>query len=283
APTPAQICTMLEEAAAAGINCLDTARSYEGSEQALGNALEETGLREHFLIVTKTSTRIPVNLSDSESLAAIRQSLEQSLRHLRCERPPVVLLHRDGNAAHLAALATCRAAGLAQLCGVSLTNPASAGNFLLHPHLGAIQAPVNALDTRFNAITRAAGDRGSLVFARSCYLQGLLLMTDEATPPHLLGVKPARDFLRQLADQQSLSLSELLLRAMLSRNDINSVVVGMENLDQLRDNLRIFSTPPLPTDIIRKIEGHRADFPAWLVDPFQWDSHKADGIESRAE
>jgi aryl-alcohol dehydrogenase-like predicted oxidoreductase len=45
-----EICAMLKEAASAGINCLDTAAGYGSSEEVIGRALAETGLKDFFFV-----------------------------------------------------------------------------------------------------------------------------------------------------------------------------------------------------------------------------------------
>jgi len=266
---------MLEIAAAAGINVLDTARAYGDSEKTIGLALAEAGLRDHFHIVTKTSASLATDLPLAEARKAIRESVETSLRLLRVDRLPAVLLHRDVNPAHLDALAELRETGLIARSGVSLGNAVNAARLLPHPFLEAIQAPVNVLDPRFRDATHGVHARGGLVFARSCYLQGLLLMDDTVTPPHLLIIKPARDFFRKLAEKQGIELSTLFLRAMLDRPDIDSVVVGMENRSQLEGNIRIFQSPPLPAELLAEIAEFSPDLPEWLIDPPQWSAHAA--------
>lgn len=273
APGFGEVCRMLEEAAAAGVNCLDTARAYGDSEQIVGRALSETGLHDHFTVVTKINNLIPPDLPPAEAKSAISESLDVSRGHLRRDCLPLVLLHRDTSPHYLDVLAEFREVGRLAACGVSFSIPGNVPELISHPALAAIQIPVNAIDARFIPAAQNVSGRDGLVFARSCYLQGLLLMEDESTQPHLLAIKPARDFLRQLARENAIPLPELLLRAMLSRPDITSVVVGMENQAQLRENLRIFQAPPLPPSLLSELENYPTDGPAWLADPAQWPAH----------
>lgn len=270
APSPKEVQAMLETAAAAGVNCLDTARGYGDSEKVLGEALAATRLQEHFQVATKIDPTLPADLPWAEAKRALRESMITSRALLRCERLSIVLLHRDTCPAYLEILAELRDEGLMDLCGVSVVTPAHAERLLPSANLDAIQAPINVLDARFAGAAETVSGRGGLVFARSCYLQGLLLLDDEATPAHLLAVKPARDFFRGLAARHGLTLPELLLRAMLGRAEISSVVVGMENLTQLRNNLHIFQSPPLPAEIREEIRVYSPSLPSWLIDPPQW-------------
>ena len=265
-----EICAMLEDAASAGINCLDTAAGYGSSEEVLGRALAETGLKDFFFVVTKVGEKIPAEFSLTEARKSICESVENSLRRLQTDSLPLVMLHRDGNPAHLEALMSCRERGLIQRCGVSLMYPDNARHFLSDPALDAIQAPANVIDNRFREIISTAYARGVLTFSRSTYLQGLLLMDDSSTPAHLRPVTPDREFFSRIARELSLSLSALLLLAMLSRSELDSLVVGMETRKQLQENIAILQSPPLPIEILEKISAFAPTVPDWLIDPAQW-------------
>lgn len=272
-PEFSEVCAMLEEAASAGVNGLDTALAYGDSEKVLGRALKETGLRDHFFVVTKTDGTLSPDLPLTEATRAIRAGVEQSLERLQMDHLPMVLLHRDTAPLHLDALAACREEGLIEACGVSVASVENARKLLPHPDLAAVQVPMNVLDHRFCAFARSVRLRRGRVFVRSCYLQGLLLMADEVTPPHLRVVESTRTILRRLAESAGLPLPELLLRAMLQRDEVDSVVVGVENLAQLRENLRIFQAGPLPAGVTERLALVDRNVPDWVVDPAQWPEH----------
>ena len=265
-----EICAMLEEAASAGINCLDTAAGYGSSEEVIGRALAETGLKDFFFVVTKVGDKIPARLSLTEARKSICESVENSLRRLQADSLPLVMLHRDGNPAHLEALMSCHERGLIERCGVSLMHPDNAQHFLSDPALDAIQVPASVIDNRFREIISTAHARRVLTFSRSTYLQGLLLMDDDSTPAHLRPITPDREFFCRMARELSLSLPALLLQAMLSRSELDSLVVGIETRKQLQENIAILQSPPLPAEILEKIGAFAPTVPDWLMDPAQW-------------
>ena len=57
-----------------GVNFIDTGRSYKASENKIGNALSEYGLRKHFFLATKSLSRRQKELTDdiNESLMSLR-------------------------------------------------------------------------------------------------------------------------------------------------------------------------------------------------------------------
>lgn len=274
APSFPEVCAMLEAAAEGGINCLDTAHAYGNSEEILGRALEETGLKDHYFVVTKIDSKISAELAPEEARSAVRKSLEESLRRLRLDVLPLVLLHRDEFPSQLDALEWARELGLTKRCGVSLGLPENAPSFLSHPALAAIQAPVNVLDHRFDEAIRTAKSRNAFVFARSTYLQGLLLMDDASTPPHLRGIREERAIFHKMAADLGITPSALLLKAALQRDELDAVVFGVETITQLRENLAIFHSDPLPEEILKAINAHRYSGPDWLIHPAFWPAHK---------
>lgn len=94
-PDDAAVIALLEEARALGINLLDTAPAYGRSEERLGRLLP--GKREDWVIVTKAGETFEDGASRFDfSAAAIRASVEASLRRLRMDYVDAVLLHSDG-------------------------------------------------------------------------------------------------------------------------------------------------------------------------------------------
>lgn len=94
-PDDKSVVTLLETARELGINLLDTAPAYGLSEQRLG--LLRPGRREDWVIVSKAGEYFENGASRFDfSPAAIRNSVENSLRLLRTDYLDAVLLHSDG-------------------------------------------------------------------------------------------------------------------------------------------------------------------------------------------
>lgn len=87
---------LLTLAADLGINLVDTAPSYGSSEERLGQLLP--GPRERWVLCTKVGEDFAAGISRHDfSPAAVRESVERSLRRLRTDRLDLVLIHSDGN------------------------------------------------------------------------------------------------------------------------------------------------------------------------------------------
>lgn len=175
--TPAdEVARILSAARAAGIDTIDTAPLYGGSESALGLA-GVSGFR----IVTKTVKRDP-GLSDAENEARLRAAFAASLEKMRIASCHALMFHeaRDllspcGPRLWSAAMELA-GRGLAERVGVSVYDPASLELVLDKFEVGIVQVPVNILDQRFLPMLPELKARGVEVHSRSAFLQGLLLM-----------------------------------------------------------------------------------------------------------
>src|ERR1700683_5738042 len=74
-----------------GLNLLDTASSYPGSEAFIGQHLGHR--RNDFILVSKCGPRVSGIQGDAWSPGLIGQTIDQSLRRLRTDRLDVMLLH----------------------------------------------------------------------------------------------------------------------------------------------------------------------------------------------
>jgi aryl-alcohol dehydrogenase-like predicted oxidoreductase len=74
-----------------GVNVIDTAASYEGSEEMIAQAI---GHRRHeFVLISKCGTSLSDIDAPSWSPDLIRKTVDRSLRRLRTDRLDVMLLH----------------------------------------------------------------------------------------------------------------------------------------------------------------------------------------------
>ena len=156
--------------------------------------LERLGLRDAMTVVSKVPP-IPDG-TDAEAERFIERSLRESLRRLRLGRLAVCLLHREEDLRHLPLLEKMVGRGLTDGVGVSLDS----NRFLAEAAaVRYLQLPCNLLDRRFDAFWPVAMQKKIHVFARSVYLQGLLLMPEARIRPNLSAVIPARRGLEAVA------------------------------------------------------------------------------------
>ena len=230
---------ILDYARSHGVRVLDTAAAYGDSEEVLGRFLSSNS---SFRVVTKT---LPIKGAavDSEAVASVGQRFETSLRNLRQDAIYGLLLHRAGDVLKpggdsLAAWLTAqKASGRVSKVGVSAYDRETLDSVLDRCPIDIVQLPLNILDQRlladgYLAQLKAAGIE---IHVRSAFLQGLLLMHPEEMPPYFSDIKPHMVELRAFMASHGLSPLEATLGFVSSLDEVDSVVCGVNSLEQLHE------------------------------------------------
>lgn len=256
-----------------GINGFDTAAAYGVSEQVLGRVLAELKATDQVLIVSKCRkiSELP-DIPAEEVADVVEESLRESLRNLGVTALPVFLFHDERDVVWMDALRRLQAKGLVGKIGVSADTVPGAGRAVGHGLTEAVQIPHNLLDRRFSSgpFVALARDRNLLLFARSPFLQGLLLMPEARIPGPLRTVVPVRRQLEALARQAGMAMSELCLRYSLSVPAFTSLVIGVDSVVHLRESAASVQRGPLDEPLLKQIQACVPDFPESLVRPACW-------------
>ncbi|MEM1444987.1 MAG: aldo/keto reductase [Planctomycetota bacterium] len=148
-----QITRVLDLLLERGVNFIDTAAAYKGSEEAIGHALD--GRRDDVVLLTKCGMGVESdNFPDQDytpySPALITASIDRSLKLLKTDHLDVVLLHtcdldtlKQGDA--MAALIAARDAGKTRFVGYSGDNDAAVWA-CEQPDLSVLETSVNIAD-----------------------------------------------------------------------------------------------------------------------------------------
>lgn len=273
-PAYRDVLDMVAAAVEGGVNCFDTAAAYGDSEKVLGKALRELDVLDRVLVVTKVQALPPECADDATAASrAIRTSIDASRSRLNLDCLPLVLFHREADARYLDVLETLKQEGRLRDFGVSGGNvPGLALELVSADRVAALQLPANILDRRHarSGIFDACRQHDVALFIRSVYLQGLLFIPEETIPDALREVIPVRRKLENLAKAAGMGLAELAVRYMLSQPGITSLLTGVDNLRQLRENLALFSRGPLPTDLGKAVDAAVPALPEELLTPSTW-------------
>ena len=266
-PDLSKVRSILRRAADHGIRVLDTAAAYGDSETVIGTLLgEDPALKRHFQVVSKIPP-LPKDASPEQLRAFIGNSVDTSLRRLGLDSLYGILFHREEDAPRLPVLQELKARGKVLHCGFS------ADGFLPEDLSAAemIQVPGNVLDRRFIPFP---GKKPAKLFVRSVYLQGLLMMPEEKIPSELSGVIPYRRKLTALAEKNGMSPAELYMRYLFSFPEIDGVLTGVDNPDQLDFNARMAESGPLEPEQLREILDLIPDLPEAWIRPKLWPKRK---------
>ncbi|RTY34219.1 aldo/keto reductase [Chlorobium phaeovibrioides] len=224
---------MLQLAAAEGIDTLDTAINYGESESCLG----EIGT-EGFRIVTK----LPAVSSDCCDIAGwINDQVSASLSRLGSRSLYGLLLHRsdqllgsEGRAIY-DALQGLKASGLVEKIGVSIYDPHELDLLIPKFHFDLVQAPFNLVDRRLSEsgwLSRLKLE-GVEIHTRSAFLQGLLLMQQEAIPSKFAQWSGLLSKWHTWLSDNQVSVVQACLAFPLAFSEIDRVVIGADSVAQL--------------------------------------------------
>jgi spore coat polysaccharide biosynthesis protein SpsF (cytidylyltransferase family)/aryl-alcohol dehydrogenase-like predicted oxidoreductase len=284
-PTISQVKEIINQAAANGVEYIDTARGYGNSEKVLGKVLN-SGIQHNFKIITKLS---PLNnCAENESKEIIetfvRESVFESCVRLKTNRLYCLMLHRaellqKWNSIVWKLLVDLRNKNYIQKLGVSVQTPEELDYALGFNEIEVIQIPFNIFDYRWNSsiskIQRLKYKRNLTIHTRSSLLQGLLASEDEQVwaKTHLLNSKIAINWLKLSCKKyQKQSVINLCFAYVRAQTWIDGIVVGMETIQQLRQNLVLFDQLELSDSEILEINNSRPILPEHVLNPSYWSS-----------
>ena len=264
-----------------GVTEIDTAQAYGLAEARIGQALSTLppGLAQ---VVTKLSPMkwLAETATDEMVQTAVEQSVFASCHGLRCRCIEGLLLHsadhlRSHGGRVLKAVKGLQERGVIREIGVSVYTPAQALEALQDADIRHQQIPTNLMDRRWDraGVPAALARRPEVtVYARSIFLQGALLLPPGRWPQ--VAAARAQAWCAQL-DQLVPALgrqsrADLCLAFALAQPWIDTVVLGMETLEQLAANLQLVRQPPLTAEAVRTLENAFPDVPDVVLNPSLW-------------
>lgn len=253
-PSEDAVKSILTEASKGGITTLDTSSAYGNSEEILG---ECTTSEENFKIVSK----YPMGAT------SVFEMFNCSLKRLQVDNLYGYLLHHfevyKNNPKVWDEFIALKRLGKVQKIGFSLYAPEEL-QFILDNKspFDLIQVPFNILDKKFLPYMKQLHETGVEIHVRSTFLQGLFFKDRNALPEKL---QPMKKYLLQLDEfskKSGLSISEIALNYNLQNPYIDGVLIGVDNVEQLKMNLS--SVKDMPIDI--EIEVKEQEF----LNPVNW-------------
>jgi aryl-alcohol dehydrogenase-like predicted oxidoreductase len=260
-----QVIQLLNLLLDSGVNLIDTAASYPGSEEVIGEAIGNR--RDQYVLVSKCGSKFPDLPGEDWSPELIAATVDRSLERLRTNHLDVMLLHscgidvlKKGDA--IAALVDAKRAGKIRHAGYSGDNDA-AQYAAAHPDIDVLQTSINITDQwNIDHVLPIAHQHNVGVMAKRP-------IADACWKEHRPGLyqnygKTYEDRLKQMglkAEDFNLPWPELALRFTLSFPEVATAIVGTTNPDHARSNITVASRPPLPPEHVQKIRAtfHQAD------------------------
>ena len=271
----AQVLNLLLDA---GVNLIDTAASYPGSEEFLGEFFAPR--RDQYVLVSKCGNADDGGLPPWSG-QAIAHSVDRSLRRLRTDRIDVMLLHTCGldvlqKGEALGALVEARQAGKIRFAGYSGDNDA-AGWAAAHPDVAVVETSLNIVDQiNIDTVLPVAREHNVGVIAKRPVANAAWKDLHQQPGMYQSYAQEYTERLRKLnLNPRDLGFPappheawpQIALRFTLSFPEIHTAIIGTTSLENARRNVEIAQRGPLPADIVRKLRGaFRAADPAgsWL-------------------
>jgi len=230
---------ILDYGFALGMNTLDTAIGYGASEQILG----EAGV-EQWKIVSK----LPAMPDGCVDIAQWAESeVDGSLRRLKVDRLYGLLLHRPQQLLEQKgrelyhAMRQLQHDGRVNKIGVSIYEPSELDALCHRYQFDLVQSPFSLIDHRLinSGWLKRLASEGSEIHVRSVFLQGLLLMQASDRPMKFNRWAKLWSRYDDWLSNSCLSPAQACLRYVLSFPEISQVVLGVDNLTQLKDVFQV--------------------------------------------
>jgi len=251
--------TLLDE----GVNLIDTAASYAGSEEAIGKAVAHR--RDEYVLVSKCGQEFDDLPGAKWSEQLILATVDRALKRLQTDCLDVMLLHSCSLATFergeaIGALAKAREAGKIRFAGYSGDNEAVAVA-AAHPEVAVVETSIN--------ITDQANIAGLLPVARQNNVGVIAKRPIANAAWKELSEQPGfySDYAKTYHERfkaMGLSLEDLgvddgedwasvALRFTLSQPGVHTAIIGTTNPDNARRNLEVSERGPLSDDALQKI------------------------------
>jgi len=260
-----RVTRILNELLDLGVNVIDTAECYPGSEAAIAAAVGHR--RKEYVLVTKCGHKVNGASGKEWSGQLISETVDRSLRQLQTDVIDVVLLHscdletlRKEEA--LAALVRAQEAGKVRFVGYSGDNEAAA-HAAEHPEISVIMTSVNICDhASIDQVLPRASKAGAGVLVkrplanaawRAPSQQAGIYMEYSRTYHDRLsrmGLTPADLGFEGPADRV---WPEIALRFTLSQPGVSTAIIGTTNPERIRQNIAAVEKGPLPKEVVARI------------------------------
>lgn len=248
-----------------GVNVIDTAASYPGSEEAIGTAVADR--RDQFVLISKCGSPVEGAAGEPWSPQVISKTVERSLRLLRTDRLDVMLLHscelsvlKQGDA--LGALLEAKAAGKVRFVGYSGDNEAAAWA-AANAKIDVIQTSVNICDQHnIEAVLPIARQHNVAVMAKRPIANAAWKDAKEQQGIYVDYAATYADRLRRMAitpaelgfdAPEEEAWPRIALRFTLAQPGVHTAIIGTTNPRHIRSNIAMAQEGPLEAAAVEQL------------------------------
>ncbi len=147
-----------------------------------------------------------------------------------------------------------REANLIKKIGISIYGNDEFEIAINNKNIDVIQLPFNLLDnwSQRGEIINKAKINNKEIQVRSVFLQGLFFKSIKNIPIKLKTLYPYLSKIREISKEYNITLEQLALQYCLLQPGIDHIIMGVDNIKQLKNNLNICDAS-IPLEAIQKI------------------------------
>lgn len=264
-PDNNEVKSILDYASDNKINFLDTAEAYGNSHERIGEYHANSNNK--FKVITKFSSSrldLPKNIS---------QRINHHLKILNIDSIYCYMFHNYDDFKNYfnlfkLELLDLKSRGIIKKIGVSLHSNHDINDVLKYKDIELIQIPFNLLDnmSKRKKVILKAKKLGVEIHTRSTFLQGLFFKDFDTIEGEISVLKKYLLELRKIVDINE--INNLALNYVCSNSNIDAVLLGVDNVSQLKNNLSCINDNKF-TDIIENIDSINVKEENWL-NPANW-------------
>ncbi|WP_292468801.1 aldo/keto reductase [Methanolobus sp.] len=258
-----EIFQIMDTCVSIGIKSFDTARNYGDSESLLGTYIKTSS---HDIDIFSKLPECNPNEVD--------KIVHQSLKNLNIDTIYGYYIHSFksfiDNPQIWGELEKLKAIGKIQKIGFSLYYPEELDK-LIHNNVlfDVVQIPFNVLDQRFERYFSILKKKGIEISVRSVFLQGLLFKRPSDLSPSFLKIQSKLSDIQNLAKENDIPLEALFFNFATNNQYIDHVVVGVDNLQNLKDIVGSLKYSQQTRSLQKCLESFREDDENIIL-PFNW-------------
>lgn len=263
-----------------GMNAFDTSPLYGNSEKIIGTFIKsKIPINNKNLVIISKLPKIEINnkITFDTLYNHIKNQVNKSLFDLNLKSIPIYLIHhiddiflKDGLI--FECLNQLKLEGLIHNFGASIYSPEDVEALLNFKSCNVFQIPINIFDHRLinTGLLQKLQKKKYIILARSVFLQGLFFIPPKRLPNHLEIAKKPLKKLRAIVKEYDVEIDKLAFLFVRDLEQITSQIIGMENMDQLKKNLRLLNEKSLDKTIYNSIFDNFSDLPEKLINPYLW-------------
>jgi aryl-alcohol dehydrogenase-like predicted oxidoreductase len=245
------------------IKYLDLSFDYEGATRAIGN------IGSSFEISTK------LKFSDFQNVFDLKRILTTELKLMNLNKAHLVLIrsqptYSNTDMAKWKHLLELRRDGIIQCVGFSVYEPKDVAEIKKKfSSVEYFQVPTSVADRRFHTFLSQEKDYlcESKFLVRSIFLQGLITMSEIEIPSQLAAIIPWRRNLLSQEETSNRDLFQISISFIKSLPWVSGVVVGANNLLQLKEIIEEFN---INDDSTYQWMNRLEILPSYITDPRRW-------------